>query len=144
MPFHVPTYVPSATLLASVPVVPDPMGKILYDTSYYDGPLAGLLEWGGERLYFQVLETTPNGVRHFGAYRLTAESQAWEDRRNARWLELGGEPLTGITRRFSPDRHTAEEDRKPPKEELARFWDEYPADAEEPLYGDLVARFDLE
>lgn len=64
---------------------------IRYVVDWWDGPLSGVADYQGERLYFHYVDddlTKPGRV--FGLYRMTPEGAALEAERHEAWNEACG------------------------------------------------------
>ncbi len=70
------------------PQIPRDDVRFLWHVDYWDGPRSGVLEYRGERCWFQVVaeneEDAPQWYRHFVIVRMSAKQLAEEER----WHEL--------------------------------------------------------
>ncbi len=69
-----------------------PAITMLWYSNYYDGPLSGLAEYKGERVWFDCVEWEDNPwqMRTFGLYKMSAKELAYEDKWHALWNKLVG------------------------------------------------------
>ncbi len=65
---------------------------MLWYSNYYDGPLDGLAEFEGERVWFHCveMEDNPFQMRRFSLYKMSADDLAYEDKWHKLFNELVG------------------------------------------------------
>jgi hypothetical protein len=76
--------------MSEVPKIQHP--TILWVDGYWDGPLSGMCEVDGERLYFHMQDEADDKrrTRTFNVYRLTDEQMADHDHRHAEFIKHVG------------------------------------------------------
>lgn len=95
----------------------------LWSTDWWDGPLSGVAEYDGEKMYFSMKdEDDETGRRTFNLYRLTPEQME----RELAWHALFKENVGDHTE-YGPDgRRRREGTTLKPQEQWAKFYDNYP------------------
>ena len=100
--------------------------KMLWHVDYYDGPLSGIAEYQGERVWFAIVQLhdeeplVPECM--FGLYRLTSEELNFEEVSHQRFRDLVGshtdygeeyQPFTSNTKKNDEFYNTELEKREP-------------------------------
>ena len=98
--------------------------RFLWHVDYWDGPRSGVLEYSGERCWFQVIaeneEDAPQCYRHFAIIRMSAEQLADEQR----WHELFRQHVGSHTDYDETGRARTSGDVRP-REQAHHFYDAY-------------------
>lgn len=64
--------------------------KMIWHSGFWDGPLSGLAEYNGEKVWFDCVEDVDNQIRRYAVYRLSTEELREVERNHKRFEKMVG------------------------------------------------------